>query len=70
MKRFNELTKDQQDQAMNYALEELTGCIMRGLVHFEKPVDRSTLKEYALAAAETAWYSEREDKIISGIVED
>lgn len=67
MKRFHELTESQQDQAVTFATDELKDCVERGLVSFDKPVNNTTLKDYAICAAEDAWYSEPGDKVIDDI---
>lgn len=69
MKRFNELTKNQQDQAVGYALSELKHCVEMGIVDFGKTMTDNVLKDYAIAAAMEAWYSEPHDRVIEDIVE-
>jgi hypothetical protein len=68
MKRFNELTKSQQDEAVNFATLELKECIDMGIVSFDKPVDSHTLTQYATIAAEDAFYAEIGDKVIDDII--
>jgi hypothetical protein len=67
MKRFNDLKPSQQKEAVEYALNELRSAIAEGFIDFGKTLSEETLQEYALAAAETAYYSEVEDKIIADI---
>jgi hypothetical protein len=67
MKRFHELKMAQQQDAVEYALNELRSAISEGFIDFGKTLSEETLREYAIAAAETAYYSEREDKIIADI---
>lgn len=69
MKKFYELTRPQQDQAVDFATRELEDCIQKGLISFDKPITKATLKDYAICAAEDAWYSEPGDKVIDDIVE-
>jgi len=57
MKRFHELTKPQQDQAVSYAMQQMGEAVESGLIKFDKPVSNETLKDYAIFAAEDAWYS-------------
>lgn len=70
MKRFHELTKPQQDQAVNFALAEMKECVEMGIVVFDKPVTNEVLTDYAVAAAENAWYSQPSDKIIDDIADE
>lgn len=67
MKRFNELTPVQKEEAVQYALSELKSAIAEGFIHFGKTPDEDTLLGYAEAAAEEAMYAEEEDKIIYNI---
>lgn len=69
MKRFHELTKDQQIEAVAFAETELKDCMEKGLISFDKPVSQDTVKEYATCAAEDAWYSQPTDKVIADIAE-
>lgn len=70
MKRFHELTKDQQEQAIVFAQDKLTGLLGDGIVVSEnRPVKKSDLREVAEAAAEDAWYSEPTDFIVQDIAE-
>lgn len=69
MKRFNELTKSQQSQAVEYALTELKECINLGLLSFDKAVSDEVLCGYAEAAAENAYYACETDKIVYDIIE-
>lgn len=69
MKQFNELTLAQQALAVNYALKEIGRCVEMGLIKFDKEPSKQTLEGYALCAAEDAWYSEREDKVIADIAD-
>jgi hypothetical protein len=67
MKTFFELNKDQQEEAVNYALNELRTLINDGIIHFPKSIPDSELREYAISAAEDAKYSEVGDHIIADI---
>lgn len=68
MKRFKELTQDQKEEAVNFAYEELKSCLLQKMIYFDKPVNESVLRDYAVFAAEDAWYSERTDKVVEDIV--
>ncbi len=70
MKRFEELTKPQQNEAVSFALAEMKECVEMGLIRFDKPVSDNMLKEYALCAAQDAWYSQPQDKIIADIADE
>lgn len=70
MKRFHELTKDQQEEAVNYALRELNVCVEMGIIEFPQSVTNDTIKGFAEAAAEDAWYSQPQDTVISDIASE
>ena len=70
MKKFHELTKPQQKEAVALATIELRDCIEEGMIVFDKPITDDVLKEYAICAAEDAWYSQPFDKVIEGIAEE
>ena len=67
MKRFNELTKEQQREAVNFALGEIKSCMELGLIKFGNIVNKSHLEEYARIAAEDAYYTEEGDTVIDAI---
>lgn len=69
MKRFNELTKNEQESALAFAEAEVKELIEEGFVFTGKIATNEIVREYALIAAEEAWYSERDDKVIDDIVE-
>ncbi len=69
MKRFYELTKEQQDQAVEVARSEIKELISIGLISSDQPLTKEHLDEFAVCAAEDALYSEKTDKVIEGIVE-
>jgi hypothetical protein len=64
MKRFNELTNSQKEEAIQYALVQLKDAISEGFIHFGKAQSDEQLLGYAEAAAEEAFYAESEDKIV------
>jgi hypothetical protein len=70
MKRFNELTVTQKDEAVKVAKEELLNLLEQGVVQFDRPASDAVVTDYAVAAAEDAWYSEPSDRIIDGIADD
>lgn len=70
MKRFHQLTKDQQTVAISFATSELKDCIEKGIIHFGHPISDTTIREYATCAAEDAYYAEIGDKVIYDIVEE
>jgi hypothetical protein len=67
MKKYFDLTKSQQEEAVEYALNELRAAIAEGFIDFGRTLPDSLLLDYATSAAETAFYSEVEDKIIADI---
>ena len=69
MKRFHELTKEQQDQAVEVAREELTSLIGKGIICSDRPLTREHMDEFAQCAAEEAFYAEKTDKVVEGILE-
>jgi L-aminopeptidase/D-esterase-like protein len=69
MKRFHELTKPQQDQAVQYALDKLHELVVHGVVVTDAQMTKAQAKEVAEAAAEDAWYSEPTDMIVADIVD-
>lgn len=69
MKRFHELTKEQQKTAISFALTELKDLLEKGVVRFDRPASDEVLQEYAICAAEDAYYSEMGDKVIDDIIE-
>lgn len=70
MKKFHQLTKPQQDQAIALAVIEMKDCIEEGMISFDKPITDELIREYAYFAAEDAWYSQPFDKVIEGIAEE
>ena len=70
MKRFNELTATQQDEAVKVAKDELLDLLEQGVVRFDRPVTDAVVQDYAVAAAEDAWYAEPSDKVIYEIAEE
>ena len=69
MKRFHELTKAQQEQAIEFAADKLHDVIKMGFVVTDRQMTKEDAKAVALCAAEDAWYSEREDYIIADIAD-
>lgn len=67
MKRFHELTKQQQVVAVNYAESELKSLISLGIIELSKPGDAKQIKEFATIAAEEAWYPQPQDKVLDDI---
>lgn len=67
MKRFHQLTEDQQQDAIVFAEKRLIEAIDSRLITTDKPINKSHLKHYATAAAEEAWYSEPTDMIVADI---
>lgn len=69
MKRFHQLTADQREKAVEYALTELKSCIKMGLIKFDKVVRQDNLRKHAEGAAQDAWYGELGDMVIDGVTE-
>jgi hypothetical protein len=63
MKRFHELTKEQQDQAIAFARNELKEN------PFIEQGDPKRVDEFAQMAAEESFYSEKGDAIIADIAD-
>ncbi len=69
MKRFHELTKEQQDLAVSYAMGQMAESVENGLIRFDKPVSGDLLREYATYAAEEAWYAQVGEIVVYEIAE-
>jgi len=69
MKRFHELTKPQQEQAIQFAADKLHESITHGVVVTARQMTKAQAREVAEAAAEDAWYSERDDMIVADIAD-
>ena len=64
MKRFKDLTDKERVLALDYAMEQLDFQIDSGLIYSDESVSEEDRLDYAYMAAETAWYGEKEDKVI------
>jgi hypothetical protein len=69
MKRFHELTKGQQEQAINYAANKLHELVLHGVLMTDMQMTKTQVREVATCAAEDAWYSERDDQVIADIAD-
>ena len=69
MKRFHELNKDQQKQAVEFAKGKIGELVIHGVIVSDEQMTQNDVNEVAEAAAEDAWYSEREDFIIEDIAD-
>lgn len=69
MKRFHELTKGQQEQAIQHAANTLHDLVIQGVLVTDTQMTKVQAREVAESAAENAWYSEREDMIIADIAD-
>lgn len=69
MKRFHELTKPQQDQAVQHALDKLHELVIHGVLVTDTQMTKAQAREVAEQAAMDAWYSERTDYIIADIAD-
>lgn len=69
MKRFHELTKEQQEQAVDFAASKLQETINHGVLVSDRNLTQRDVREIATAAAEDAWYSEREDYVVADIAD-
>lgn len=67
MKRFHELTKEQQEEAIQFAKRELKDCLEKKIISSDRPLSDAHLTDFATCAAEDAWYAEPTDKVISDI---
>lgn len=65
MKKFYELTLSQQKDAIEHAISEVNFCIDADLIVCDSLITDSKVRDWAMAAAEDAWYSESKDQIIS-----
>ena len=69
MKRFHELTKPQQEQAIDHAAAKLQESINHGVIVSDRSLTRAEVREVAACAAEDAWYSERHDYVVADIAD-
>lgn len=67
MKRFHELTKPQQELAIEWTIRELKDCIRMGIVDFGKTLSENRIRDFAVGAAEEAYYPEEYDKVVDEI---
>jgi len=69
MKRFHELTRPQQEQAIQYASNKLHELVNHGVIVSDTQMGKDDVREVATCAAEDAWYSEPTDQIIADIAD-
>jgi hypothetical protein len=69
MKRFHELTRGQQEQAIQFAANKLHELVIQGVVTTDTQMSKADAREVAECAAENAWYSERDDMIVADIAD-
>lgn len=69
MKKFYELTKPQQEQAVRFARLKLNDLIINGILVTDRQMTKDQAHEIAVCAAEDAWYSERDDQVIADIAD-
>ena len=69
MKRFHELTKPQQEQAIQHAANTLHQLIINGVLVTDTQMTKAQAREIAESAAADAWYSERHDHIVADIAD-
>lgn len=69
MKRFHQLTKPQQEQAVQHAKDKLHELVVHGVLVTDTQMTKVQVQEVAEAAAEDAWYSERTDMVVADIAD-
>ena len=67
MKSFNELTTEQQKEAILRTSVTLRQLMEEGVILSDRPVTEKSICEIAESAAETAYYTESGDMILEGI---
>lgn len=66
MKNFDELTKEQQEQAIEFAKSVLEDCLESGLFTSNRPLTKEDLERLSLEAAEGSKY-DNEGRAIIGV---
>lgn len=69
MKRFHELTKQQQSVAIEHAKKTVGELIEQRVVTPDRTVTDTHMDEFAIGMCEDAWYSERTDHIVADIAD-
>lgn len=68
MKKFEELTKEQQNRAIEIATKEMKECADLGILAFNEPISESIIARYARDAAEGSLYSDSGFESIKGSI--
>lgn len=63
MKNFDELTANQKQSAIDYALKELKDVINMGIITSNIPITNEAMEQLAIIAAEGALYDDDGEKI-------
>lgn len=69
MKRFHELTKQQQEEAIEASSNEVMDLLKSGVVTLDGEVTRDRVREIGTMGAENAFYAEEGDKVFYNIAE-
>lgn len=65
MKKFHELTNSQKEEAVSALMDEVRTLICEGFLDVgTKTPDEKTVRDWAEAGAEVAFYAEKEDKVL------
>lgn len=70
MKRFHELTRPQQEQAIEFAANKLHELVIHGIIVTDTQLTKAHFREIATCAAEDAWYDEKTDMVVSDIANE
>lgn len=68
MKKFNELSYEQQNAAVDHFLKKLKGHMITGLITYPNKTPESILVADASIAAECALYEEPSDYVVTGLM--
>ena len=60
MKKFDNLTTHQQNQALDFATKEFEACLEMGLI---EPLTTDELKRYAVLAVEGSLYKDNGERV-------
>lgn len=69
MKLFEQLTKEQQAEAVGRAETTLRSLVKDGILTSDKSLSSHMIRKVAVAAAEIAFYPESGDEIMYGIAD-
>lgn len=67
MKKFEELTVSQKQEAVDRWVQEIKELISQGVLQADGEMTQDYIEHFANIAAEESFYAESEDKVIKGI---